>query len=108
MFKYTTLDEKQFILKLAISTKLKSEAFMNLEQHESETLTPSVGAQLFMLFGFVIFITGVFSVAYSVLASLLLPLRIEFLMVAMMGLLAAYVGRKMLRKGRRLAEVSFI
>ncbi|MEQ3653334.1 MAG: hypothetical protein ABNH33_08425, partial [Glaciecola sp.] len=77
-------------------------------QERSQHQAISVGCQAFMLVGFIIFITGVFSFGYALLASYLLPFKPDFLIIALVGLFAAFLGRIILRRGRRLAEVSVI
>lgn len=69
-------------------------------QHQSKDggHTFSAGRQLMLFFGFVSFITGLFSLAYALLASYLLPYSHDISMIALSGLVAAYVGRKMLRR----------
>ena len=77
-------------------------------QERSHRQTISVSCQAFMLLGFIVFITGVFSFGYALLATYLLPFKSDFLVIALVGLFAAFLGRTILRRGRRLAEVSII
>jgi membrane protein implicated in regulation of membrane protease activity len=78
------------------------------KQERQHRQTVSVGCQAFMLVGFVVFITGIFSFGYALLASFLLPYQSEIVIIALVGLFAAFLGRTILRRGRRLAEVSVI
>jgi membrane protein implicated in regulation of membrane protease activity len=77
-------------------------------QMKDENANLSAGAQLYLVIGFIIFITGVFSMIYAGLASFLLPLRLDFLTIALSGFVATYIGRRIVRKGNRLGEVAHI
>lgn len=82
---------------------------MHTQNREGPHRQPiSIACQVFMLVGFIVFITGVFSFGYALLASYLLPYKTDFLIIALVGLFGAFLGRTMLRRGRRLAEVSVI
>jgi hypothetical protein len=59
-----------------------------------------MGRQIVLFIGFVTFITGLFSFAYAMLAWILLPFSSSTLLIACVGLIAAYVGKKALRRGR--------
>jgi hypothetical protein len=59
-----------------------------------------MGRQVILFIGFVTFITGLFSFGYAIFAWILLPFSSSTLLIACVGLVAAYVGRKALRRGR--------
>ncbi|MFT5542882.1 MAG: sorbitol-specific phosphotransferase system component IIBC [Glaciecola sp.] len=69
-------------------------------QNQNRTTAQAVTAwqQILMFVGFVSFITGIFSFVYSLLAWYLLPFSSDVLGFALIGLLAAYIGRKSLRQ----------
>ncbi len=69
-------------------------------QNQNRTNAQAVTAwqQILMFVGFVSFITGIFSFGYSLLAWYLLPFSSDVLSFAVIGLLAAYIGRKSLRQ----------
>ena len=58
----------------------------------------SAWQQILMFIGFVLFITGLFSFGYALLAWYLLPFSNKILGIALLGLSAAYIGRKSLRQ----------
>lgn len=60
-----------------------------------------VGQQFILFLGFVTFITGLICFGYALLAGFLLPFSSRILLIACIGLLAAYLGRKALRRGRQ-------
>lgn len=68
--------------------------------HRDNLHSVSIGHQILMFIGFVAFITGLFSFAYSLLAWYLLAFSKNILLFALVGLLAAYLGRRILRRGR--------
>jgi drug/metabolite transporter (DMT)-like permease len=75
---------------------------MQIQDHTREQAQPvSTGQQLYLLVGFVIFITGFFCLAYALLASYLLPFSNSMLIIALSGVFAAYLGRKILRRNRK-------
>lgn len=75
---------------------------MHINDQNREQLQPISSAKQFVLvIGFVIFITGLFSIGYALLASFLLPASNSTLLVAAFGLLGAYLGRRILRRGRK-------
>lgn len=75
---------------------------MHIQDHSKvQTTQFSLGHQLFLLVGFVFFITGVFSFTYALLASYLLPFSKSILLIALSGLIGAYIGRKILRRNRK-------
>jgi len=61
----------------------------------------SMGQQVLLFIGFVTFITGMFSFGYALFAWILLPFSSSVLLIACVGLVAAYAGRKGLRRGRQ-------
>ncbi|WP_412971598.1 hypothetical protein [Glaciecola sp. MF2-115] len=75
---------------------------MQVQDHTREQAQPvTTGQQLYLLVGFVIFITGFFCLAYALLASYLLPYSSSMIIVALSGLFLAYMGRKILRRNRK-------
>jgi hypothetical protein len=67
-------------------------------QDQAHAYSLSAWQQIFMFIGFVSFITGLFSFWYALLAWYLLPFSNEILGFALVGLSAAYIGRKSLRQ----------
>jgi hypothetical protein len=59
-----------------------------------------LGRQMVLFIGFVTFITGLFSFGFALSAWILLPFSSITLLIACVGLVAAYIGRKALRRGR--------
>ncbi|MFQ3251222.1 MAG: hypothetical protein ACI9O6_003069 [Glaciecola sp.] len=75
---------------------------MQVQDHTRDQAQPvSAGQQLYLLIGFVIFITGFFSLAYALMASYLLPYSSNMVIVALSGFFLAYMGRKILRRNRK-------
>jgi hypothetical protein len=82
--------------------KKRGNTIMHINDQNREQLQPiSSAEQVVLVIGFVIFITGLFSIGYALLASFLLPASNSTLLVAAFGLLGTYLGRKVLRRGRK-------
>ncbi|MFT6329709.1 MAG: hypothetical protein ACJAYN_001643 [Bermanella sp.] len=75
---------------------------MHIQHQNREHLQQiPVGQQLILFLGFVTFITGLICFGYAFLAWFLLPFSSRILLIACIGLIAAYLGRKALRRGRQ-------
>ncbi|MFQ3206027.1 MAG: hypothetical protein ACI9IT_000161 [Glaciecola sp.] len=74
---------------------------MHVKHRDSDHMQQvPMGRQMVLFIGFVTFITGLFSFGYALLAWILLPFSSNILLIACVGLVAAFVGRKVLRRGR--------
>lgn len=71
------------------------------DQNRGQLQPISSVQQVILVIGFVIFITGLFSIGYALLASFLLPVSNNTLLVACIGLFGTYLGRKILRRDRK-------
>ena len=82
--------------------KKRGNIIMHINDQDREQLQPiSSAEQVVLVIGFVIFITGLFSIGYALLASFLLPASNSTVIVAAFGMFGAYLGRKILRRGRK-------
>jgi membrane protein implicated in regulation of membrane protease activity len=75
---------------------------MHIQHQNREHLQQiPMGQQCILFLGFVTFITGLICFGYALLAWFLLPFSSNTLIIACVGLIAAYLGRKALRRGRQ-------
>ena len=82
-----------------LSHKPSLEAFMDSQQKKHNKIDGFSTSQSLILFiGFITFITGVFLIAYSFFAWLLLASIKQALFAFIIGLLACFIGRKVIRK----------